>query len=90
MSKLKLFKFGHEQCAPCRLMKPVLQKIAETYKETLEFTDVDTYQMTSDQLKEAQLKAVPTLTIVKDEKEVWRHVGIINEQALINKIQEYL
>jgi thioredoxin 1 len=88
MKPLKLIKYGHEHCSPCKLLKPVLVEIAETFKDTLEFVDKDTYQMSPAELLMVGLKAVPTMILSKDGVEIWRHVGLMSKDAITQKITE--
>lgn len=89
MEKLELIKYGHNYCQPCKFVEPILQKVADENKEKVSYKAYDTYQMTPEELTSASLKAVPTIIIRKNGEEVWRHVGVIDKEALTNKIKEF-
>ena len=87
---LKLTKFGHEYCQPCKVMKPILNEIVTQFGDKIQFEDVDTYNSDPQILVNAGIKAVPTMILTKDGVEVWRHVGLTNKNFIENKINENL
>ena len=75
-------------CGPCKMLKPILHRLNEEGTIEVEFYDIDEY---SELAKEYEIKAVPTLICVKENKEVKRIVGykpakeIVKEyEAIIN------
>lgn len=90
MAELKLTKYGHEYCNPCKVIKPMLEEITKLYGDKLKFEDVDTYNSDPQILANAGIKAVPTMILTKDGVEVWRHVGLTNKNFIENKINENL
>jgi len=87
---LKLTKYGHEFCQPCKTIKPILTEIVKKFGDKLEFEDVDTYNTEPQRLIDSQIRAVPTLILTKDGNEVWRQVGLISRDAIEAKISENL
>ena len=85
---LKLIKYGHEYCSPCRTLKPILEKISKEYIDIVDFVDVDTYKANPDDVLNAQIRAVPTIILLKDNQEIWRQVGFVSEQVIVDKIKE--
>jgi thioredoxin 1 len=90
MANLKLTKFGHEYCGPCKMIKPILTEIVKKFGDKLEFEDVDTYNTDPQRLTDAQIRAVPTLILTKDGNEVWRQVGLVSQEVIESKIAENL
>lgn len=90
MAELKLTKFGHEYCNPCKVMKPILNEIVNQFGEKLKFEDVDTYNSDPQILTNAGIRAVPTMILTKDGVEVWRHVGLTDKATIENKINQNL
>lgn len=90
MANLKLTKFSHEYCGPCKFMKPILAEIVNHFGDKIEFEDVDTYDTDPQRLADAGIRAVPTMILTKDGNEVWRHVGVANREVIENKINENL
>jgi thioredoxin 1 len=90
MANLKLTKFGHEYCNPCKVMKPILTEIVNQFGDKLQFEDVDTYNSDPKVLIDAGIRAVPTLILSKDGNEIWRHIGLTNKEVIETKINENL
>lgn len=90
MANLKLTKFGHEYCGPCKTIKPILTEIVSHFGDKIEFEDVDTYNTEPQRLIDAQIRAVPTLILTKDGNEVWRQVGLVSRDVIEAKISENL
>jgi len=90
MKTLKLEKYGHEYCGPCKTMGLYLPEVVEQLKDIAEFEDVDTYNVDPERLKLASIRAVPTLILFKDGVEVWRHVGVLSKDSIVEKVKEYV
>ena len=76
-----LVDFYAEWCGPCRMLAPVLEKIAAELKgkALIAKVDIDSEQKTA---AEFQIASVPTLILFKDGVEVNRLVGLRNEEAV--------
>ena len=82
MKTLKLVKYGHEYCGPCKTLKPILKELEVAFSEKVDFVDKDTYAIPVEEVMKAGIKAVPTLILYKDDVEVWRHVGLLSKDAI--------
>lgn len=83
----KLLDFGANKCIPCKKMAPILQELAEEYKERVVIKVIEVYQ--EQQLTRANgIRLIPT-QIFFDAKnqEVYRHVGFMDKER-IKKIFE--
>ena len=82
---VKVVDFWAEWCGPCRALAPVIEKVAERYKDdvTVGKLDVDA---NSDVAMRYSIRSIPTILIIKDGEVVDRHVGMISETALAQKI----
>ncbi len=90
MKMLKLEKYGHEYCGPCKTMGTYLPEVVEQLKDIAEFEEIDTYNVDPEKLKTASIKAVPTLILYKEGTEVWRHVGVLSRDSIVAKVKEYV
>ncbi len=86
-SGLTLVDFFAEWCAPCRMLVPVLEELAEEKKDQMKFCKVDIDQA-QDITTEFQVTSVPTLILFKDGKEVNRTIGLKDGDALRALISE--
>lgn len=82
MKSLKLVKYGHEYCSPCKALKPILEELKNIFSEKVEFEEKDTYSISMEQVIEAGIKAVPTMILFKDGVEIWRNVGFMSKESL--------
>ncbi len=76
-------------CGPCRMVAPVVDKLAEGYEGKFKFfrLNVDENPQTAAKYK---VMAIPTLMFFKGGKAVDTVVGAVSEQALQPKIDELL
>ncbi len=62
-------------CGPCRVVKPILEKLAKEYQGR-----VDLWQINADEnqelLREMKIYSIPTLVVFRNGEEVLRHVGV--------------
>ncbi len=82
-----LVKFGAEWCGPCRMVKPVLKKMAadEAYAGT-RFFEVDTDQ-NPDLAASFEIRGIPAFFVLQDGEVVAQAAGAKNETALAELIQ---
>ena len=76
-------------CGPCRMVAPVVDKLAEKYDGKLKFyrLNVDENQQTAAKYK---VMAIPTLIYFKNGEAVDTVVGAVSERVLEAKIEEVL
>lgn len=81
-----LVEFFATWCGHCAAMAPIVEQVKELVAGQARIVqiDIDKYQQAAD---EAGVNATPTFILFKDGKEVWRHAGEIDGQALLDKIQ---
>ena len=76
-------------CGPCRMVAPVVEKLAEKYDKRVKFCrlDVDHNPQTASRYR---IMSIPTLMFFKDGKVMETVVGAVSEQTLQPKIEELL
>ncbi len=76
---IKVLKFGAAWCGPCRMINPIVEKVAGVY------TDVDFVSVDIDQdgplAQQYKIASVPTLVFEVDGKEVHRLTGVLREEG---------
>ena len=84
-----LVDFWAEWCGPCRLMGPILDKLAPVYQGKLKIgkLNVDENQ---DAPTQFGVMNIPTMILFKDGKEAVRFIGAMSETDLRNKIDKAL
>lgn len=83
--KLVLVDFNAVWCGPCKVLKPILDRIAKKHKDkvTVLPIDVDQNPLLSDAM---HIKGIPLLILYKDGKEVWRSLGLTDEKTIKDAI----
>jgi thioredoxin len=69
-----LLDFGAERCAPCRAMLPMLEALADEYKTHAKMFSIDCDAEPA-LAAEYGVRAMPTLVLLRDGREVGRTVG---------------
>lgn len=80
----EILKFEAEYCGQCKALTSILDDIVKDI--TLTKVDIETEEATT--LK-YNIRSIPTLVFLKDDKEVGRTTGVLTREALKDKIKEY-
>lgn len=85
---LTVVDFWATWCAPCRMIAPVLEQLAEEYagKAKVAKLDVDTNVRTASRF---QVRSIPTLLFFKNGKVVDQVIGAVPKQQLEMKFKEH-
>src|SRR5690606_19283867 len=79
--KLVLVDFYADWCAPCKKMKPYLEKIAVEMSDKIILVRIDVDE-NPELCKELSVKSLPVLKLYKAEKIVWEHNGFVDEETV--------
>ena len=86
--KLVLVDFNAVWCGPCKQLKPIVTrqiKQNETKVDLLEI-DVDKNPKVASTMN---ITGIPLLILYKNGREVWRSMGLIDEDLLAGKLKEF-
>lgn len=78
--------FTAEWCAPCRLMKPVLESLAHEYAQRLRIVQLDADRNPST-LVRLGVRGLPTVIVFRDGVEVDRLVGAMPANRLRARLE---
>lgn len=76
---IKLLDFYATWCGPCKMLSPIIDELSED--RSLEVVKID-IDKNEDLVKEFGIMSVPTIVLIKDNKEVARNIGFIRKNDL--------
>ena len=84
-----LIDFWAAWCGPCRMVKPILEEMAEEHKEKIKIVacDVDNNRELAEKF---QVSSIPTIILFKDGSEVEKQIGALPKASLEKMILDYL
>lgn len=87
-NKIVLVDFWASWCAPCRMMAPVLNEVANELNGNYQVgkVNVEEFQSLAQKFK---VRGIPTLILMKNGVEVNRFVGVKTKDFLLKQIQNY-
>lgn len=86
---ITVIDFYADWCGPCKVMKPIFEKLMPEYEGKVKFEKIDV-ESDVEKAQKFGVLSIPTFVIVKDEQEVARKVGAMPEQALRDWIESNL
>lgn len=87
-TKISVIKFGATWCGPCKMMAPILEKVADDMAD-ITFIDVDIDDDDAKTIVEsAKITTVPLIVVFKNGEPVSKFVGFRPEEELINEIKK--
>ena len=88
-NNLVLADFHTLWCMPCLKISPIIDELKEEYIKSVKVLriDIDSSELLAESF---EIKAVPTIILFKDSKEIWRHTGLISKEELTKLIDLHL
>ncbi|MCW3464364.1 thioredoxin family protein [Chitinophaga nivalis] len=81
-----LLQFTATWCGPCRILSPIIDKVAQAANEVVDVRRIDIdqeQQLASDFL----IRGVPTLVLLDKNGDIyWRHTGLLSEKEILRQI----
>jgi thioredoxin 1 len=85
-NKLVLVDFWASWCAPCRMMAPVLNEVADELSGNSHIGKVNIQEYQS-LAQKFQVRNIPTIILIKNGQEINRFVGIKSKEFLLQQIK---
>lgn len=76
-------------CGPCRMVAPILEKIAKEYADKLIVAKVNTDE-NQQWASKYNVEGIPTMLMIADGKVVHRQVGALPESMLREVVDQFL
>ena len=82
-----LVDFFAEWCGPCKMMKPVLEKLHQQMGDKVRIIKIDIDKSPA-AANTFQVQSVPTLMLFQKGKPLWRQSGVVQATQLENIIKQ--
>jgi thioredoxin 1 len=84
-----LVDFWAEWCAPCRMVAPAIEAIAEEYADRAKVgkLNVDENQLVTGRY---QIRSIPTLLLFKSGEVQEQYVGVTSKDVIAKMLEKYL
>ncbi len=82
-----LVDFWAQWCGPCRMAGPVIDELAEEYKDKLAVAKVDV-DSEPEVAEKFGVMSIPTVILFKDGQEVGRQIGFAGKAGYIQLLQK--
>ncbi|MCS7263730.1 MAG: thioredoxin [Armatimonadetes bacterium] len=76
-------------CVPCRMIAPIVERLAERYASKLKVAKLDVDENQEIAIR-YQVMSIPTLLFFKNGQVVDRIIGAVGEQAIVQKVENLL
>jgi thioredoxin 1 len=84
-----LVDFWADWCGPCKMLAPVVEKVAQAYAGRMRFVKLDTDQNPS-LAGEYHVSGIPCLILFKGGQPVDRIVGFVPERTITSMLEKHL
>jgi len=83
-----MIDLGAKKCIPCKMMAPILVKMEKQYEGKAIIVFIDVWKH-NEQARRFGIRAIPTQIFFNENgKEVYRHVGFMDENAITNQLKK--
>jgi thioredoxin 1 len=84
---MSIMYFSAAWCGPCKMFKPIVQKVSQDVGTYVNYVDVD---QNPDLVKKHSISSVPTIVITDSNgNQVFRQSGVIPTDQLINAFSKF-
>ena len=83
-----MIDLGAKKCVPCKMMAPILAKLEKQFEGKAAIVFIDVWEH-NEQARRFGIRAIPTQIFYSETgKEVYRHIGFMDEKAIVNQLKK--
>lgn len=75
----QIIYFSTTTCGPCKVMKPIVEKVVGERGIKIEYLSIDTIENGRELASEFNVRSVPTMIFVKNNEITHTQVGMVSE-----------
>lgn len=83
-----ILKFYSDQCGPCKMMSPTMEKIKKDYSDKLKIFDINAWEK-EDIASKYNILNIPALIFLENGEIKGNTIGLKTEREIKEKIKEY-
>jgi thioredoxin 1 len=87
--KLVVIDFWAEWCGPCRMVSPIIEQLAEEYKDKVVIGKIDVDE-NNEATEKFGIRNIPTVLFIKNGQVVDKIVGAADKRLFVDKINALL
>ena len=87
LNGLSIIKFYIDNCAPCKRLDTILDKMENEFKVNIYSAKIDDFIVFA---RKHQIKSAPTLLFLSETKEVNRMVGLVKTETYRDAFKKFL
>ena len=87
-SKPVFIDFWAGWCAPCRMIAPTFERLAEKYGDAITFAKLDVDEL-PELANQFGIRSIPTLLLLQGGNEIERLIGVRPERELAQLLERY-
>jgi thioredoxin len=88
-NRLLLFEFYADWCAPCKILEPILEELAQKHKDELGIYKID-YDDNRELSNLFKVRGLPFVAFVKDKVIIHSMLGLYPKKAYQQAIERYI
>ena len=88
-NKLVLVDFNAVWCGPCKLLKPIVTRQIKKNSDKVDLMEIDV-DKNPKVASTMNITGIPLLILYKEGREVWRSMGLIDENELAGKLKQFI
>ena len=81
--------FWAEWCAPCRMVAPIIEQLAEEYKDNVIVGKIDVDE-NNEAITKYGIRDIPTILFIKKGQVMDKIVGAVDKRLFVDKINKLL